>query len=58
MEGYYILKKVENNELDALDALEMCLSYMNQDTIREVKQALFNAGFIEEEDDGWCIGKS
>tara|TARA_B100000214_G_scaffold362485_1_gene326974 strand:- start:175 stop:333 length:159 start_codon:yes stop_codon:yes gene_type:complete len=52
MEGYYILKKVENNELDALDALEMCLSYMNQDTIREVKQALFNAGFIEEEDDG------
>ena len=51
MEGYYILKKVENNELDALDALEMCLSYMNQDTIREVKQALFNAGFIEEQNE-------
>ena len=53
-----IQKLIDDGRLDETDALEMCLSYMPQDTIAEVIEALSNAGFIKEEDNGWCIGKS
>ena len=47
-----IQKLIDDGRLDETDALEMCLSYMPQDTIAEVIEALFNAGFIKEGDDG------
>ncbi len=47
-----IQKLIDDGRLDETDALEMCLSYMPQDTIAEVIEALSNAGFIKEEDNG------
>ena len=47
-----IQELIDDGRLDETDALEMCLSYMSQDTIAEVIEALSNAGLIKEEDNG------
>ena len=47
-----IQKLIDDGRVDETDALEMCLSYMDQNTIAEVIEALSNGGFIKEGDDG------